>query len=80
MATFRVRLFAAHREAAGKLAVEVVLKDGSTVGDLRAALASAVPRAAGLATVIAVDGEFCADTVRLKAGADIAVFPPVAGG
>ena len=80
MPTFRVRLFAAHREAAGRPFVDLVLKDGATVADLRAALSREVPSGARLTTVVAVDGEFCGDEARLAPGADIAVFPPVAGG
>lgn len=82
MPTFRVRLFAAHREAAGRATVDLDLPDGATVGDLRAALAAQVPAigASRLTTVVAVDGEFCDDRAPLKEGADAAVFPPVAGG
>jgi molybdopterin converting factor small subunit len=80
MTEFRVRLFAAHREAAGRPWVDLQLPEGATVGDLCAALRAAVPRAAALTTVVAVDGEFVGDGARLKPGADVAVFPPVAGG
>jgi molybdopterin converting factor subunit 1 len=82
MPAVRVLLFAAHREAAGRSAVELALPEGATVGDLRRALGEAVPALAKepLPTVVAVDGEFCGDGAPLRRGAKVAVFPPVAGG
>lgn len=82
MPPVRVRLFAAHREAAGRAVVEVELPSGATVGDLRRALAHAVPALlrAGAPAVVAVNGEFADDARRLNARDEIALFPPVAGG
>ena len=82
MPALRVLLFAAHREAAGRPSVDLALPEGATVGDLRLALGEAVPALAraALATVVAVDGEFSHDNAPLRAGAKVAVFPPVAGG
>jgi molybdopterin converting factor subunit 1 len=82
MPAVRVLLFAAHREAAGRPSVELTLPEGATVGDLRRALAEAVPALANaaLTTVVAVDGEFCDDRTPLGRRAKVAVFPPVAGG
>jgi MoaE-MoaD fusion protein len=82
MPAVHVLLFAAHREAAGRSAVDLTLPEGATVGDLRRALAEAVPALAkaALTTVVAVDGEFSGDAKVLRRGARVAVFPPVAGG
>jgi molybdopterin synthase catalytic subunit len=82
MPTVTVRLFAAHREAAGRGVVEVDLEAGATVADLRRELLRAFPALDALraATVVAVDGEFCGDAAPVRAGARVAVFPPVAGG
>ena len=82
MARVRVRLFAAFREAAGRPSVDLDLDEGATVASLRAALAREVPAlaAAGGALVVALDGEFVGDGARVGRGADVAVFPPVAGG
>lgn len=82
MLRLRVRLFAAHREAAGRSAVEVSLEPGATVGDLKGAVLAKVPRLRAVegATVVAVNGEFVGDGARLSEGDEVALFPPVAGG
>lgn len=82
MARFRVRLFASHREAAGKASAEVDLADGATVADLRRALAQALPALASveLPGVFAVNGSFAPDSARIRPGDDVALFPPVSGG
>jgi molybdopterin converting factor small subunit len=82
MARYRVRLFAAHREAAGASEVTLELDEGGTVAELRAALEGKFPVLAGLAgaTVIAVNGEFAPDTRRVGPSDQLAAFPPVAGG
>jgi molybdopterin converting factor subunit 1 len=78
----RVRLFAAPRELAGTAEVEVELPEGSTVADLRMALARQIPV---LAPVLpharfALAADFAAETARVPAGAEVACIPPVSGG
>ena len=82
MPSFRVRLFAAHREAAGEATVEVELAAGATVADLVRAVEARVPAIAKarLAAVVSVNGEFAPEGQRLEAHDDVALFPPVAGG
>lgn len=82
MPSFRVRLFAAHREAAGRASVTITLEAGARVRDARAALEQSVPAIGdvGGATVIAVNGQFADDDRPLRAGDELAAFPPVAGG
>lgn len=82
MMRVRVRLFAAFREAAGAGVVEVELDEGATVAALCEALARKVPTLAGAggAMVVAQGGEFVSQDAFVRRGADLAVFPPVAGG
>lgn len=82
MPSFRVRLFAAHREAAGASSVVVELRPGARVRDARLALFEALPsiRANAGTTVIAVNGQFAPDDQPLRGGDELAAFPPVAGG
>ncbi|HEX9710466.1 MAG TPA: MoaD/ThiS family protein [Candidatus Thermoplasmatota archaeon] len=82
MPPVRVRLFAAHREAAGRPSVALDLPAGATVKDVRSALKHALPalRNAGGTTVIAVNGQFAPDDQPVRAGDEVAAFPPVAGG
>jgi molybdopterin converting factor small subunit len=82
MPTYRLRLFAAHREAAGRSEISLDLPEGSTVADVRAALDRQFPalRRLGEATLIAVNGEFATEGRRVRPTDVLAVFPPVAGG
>ena len=82
MATVRLRLFAAAREAAGTGATEI---DGATLGEV---LAVACDRfGATFAAVLArsrvwIDGDEPehGDATVVSEGAEVAVLPPVSGG
>jgi molybdopterin converting factor subunit 1 len=78
----RVLLFAAGRELAGSAEVELELGPGATVGDLRRALAAAVPALGPLLAHcrFALDADFVADDAPLSPGVDVACIPPVSGG
>ena len=58
------------------------LPAGSTVGDLRRALAERFPALAGLLarSALAVDNEYADDALTLSHPAEAAVLPPVSGG
>jgi molybdopterin synthase catalytic subunit len=73
----QVRLFAALRERAGAGSVEVELPDGAAVGDVWSAL-SLGDEPPGL--LFAVNRAFAERGVRLAAGDEVAVIPPVSGG
>jgi molybdopterin converting factor subunit 1 len=77
-----VKLFAAAREAAGASEVMVELADGSTVGELRAAIGEQWPALEALMTssLIAVNAEYAPASVRVEAGDEVALIPPVSGG
>jgi molybdopterin converting factor small subunit len=84
LALFRlpVRLFALAKDRAGCPEVEVELRPGSTVADLRAALVARVPAIGPLVAtaLIAVDDEYAGDHVPVRPGSRLAVIPPVSGG
>lgn len=78
----RVRLFAGTREAVGAAALDLELPEGADVGSALARLCAAHP---GLAryrdhALYAVDGTFVPASERLRAGAELAIMPPVSGG
>ena len=67
---------------AGVAQAEVELDAGSTVGELREALAAKIaPLARGLPAMrIAVNASFVGDDIVLVVGDEVAVIPPVSGG
>jgi molybdenum cofactor cytidylyltransferase len=77
-----VRLFALAKDRAGQREVEIELEHGSTVCDLRTALAESWPALAPLLTaaMIAVDEEYAGDDTPIQPGSRLAVIPPVSGG
>lgn len=77
-----VRFFAGAREAASQESLQLTLRDGARVGDLRRELLTAAPALAryGRSLWIAVNGEYAADGDAIPAKAEVACFPPVSGG
>jgi molybdenum cofactor cytidylyltransferase len=77
-----VRLFAVARQRAGRPEVTVELDEPATVGDLKRALATAVPELAPIvpALRIAIAAEYADDDQPVPPGAEVAVIPPVSGG
>jgi molybdopterin converting factor subunit 1 len=77
-----VKLFARARDLAGTGAAPLELRDGATVGELRAALAERFQKLRPLvaALLVAVGREYADDTKLLGPEADVACFPPVSGG
>ena len=79
--SFRVRLFGVHRESAGTPALDIELTPGSTVGDLRAALASHPSIGSSLmVSAVAVNHVYASDDRTISEGDEVALIPPVAGG
>jgi len=78
----RIKLFAAMRDAAGADSVEIEVREGATVTDVRAALIERFPeQQALLARVLfAVDAQYAGDKARISPRAEIACIPPVSGG
>jgi molybdopterin converting factor subunit 1 len=80
--TIRVNLFAAMRDLTGTDCATVELPAGTTVADLRRALADRFPKASGLLrrSAIAVNHDFAEDSQVLQSLDEVAVIPPVSGG
>lgn len=78
----RVQMFARAKELAGSQFVEVDLPPGATIGDLRRALADAVPDLAPLLphVMIVMDLEYASDGMQIEQAAALACIPPVSGG
>lgn len=77
-----VAFFASLKELAGMPKVELELPDGVLIADLKThlverfpAMQSAIPTA-----LFAVNHEYATDEAAIPVGAEVAVFPPVAGG
>ena len=79
--TVTVRLFATLRERAGVATWSRAVPDGTTAGDLLAALQDDLPalRAAGR-IALAVNSEYTSAEHRLRDGDELALIPPVSGG
>jgi molybdopterin synthase catalytic subunit len=77
-----VRLFAAHREAAGRSTYAAVLPDGSTVGQVFEHVCEEFPaiRNTARSVAFAVNREHASSDDRVSEGDEIALLPPVAGG
>ncbi|MGH7653833.1 MAG: MoaD/ThiS family protein [Gemmatimonadaceae bacterium] len=77
----RVLLFASYADAFGAPDVAVTIPDGATVRDL---LAQVKEMAAGQSLppvpLVALNHEYAAPDVRIRAGDEVALIPPVAGG
>ena len=77
-----VALFARYREAVGRGRVEVEVADGATVEDVWAALAAAYPELTRYRphTLFAVGSDYVEADRPVRAGEEVACFPPVSGG
>src|SRR5438094_9559514 len=78
----RVRFFAGTRDAVGAPHLDVEVAHATRVGDLLAQLERAHPRLAASRghALLALDGAFVPESAPLRAGATVAVMPPVSGG
>ena len=77
-----VRLFAAHREAAGAGTYVTELPDGSTVADAFARVCSEYPAIArgSRSVAFALNQAHVSGDVPIEDGDELALLPPVAGG
>ncbi len=80
--TVEIRLFARARDLAGRETIPLEVAPGTTVGELRRALARAHPELAALLErcALAVNQDFAVDSAALPDRAEVAVLPPVSGG
>lgn len=77
-----VKLFARAKDLAGAGQVIVEVTEPATVGGVRAALTSAYPALAPIASrlLIAVGTDYATDSQPLASESEVACFPPVSGG
>ncbi len=80
--TIRIRYFGPAREATGIEEEEMELTGGTSVADVRSALAERHPGLSRLvgASRFAVNAAYAADGDPVPDGAEVALIPPVAGG
>jgi sulfur-carrier protein len=80
--TVTVKLFAIAAELAKAPTIEIGLEDGSTVADLRQAMAQKCPALARVLPhfLFAVNSQYATETTVIPAAADVACIPPVSGG
>ena len=77
----RVLLFASYADAFGAPSLSVAISDGATVSELLARVKElALGRALPPAPLIALNQEYAAPGDVIRAGDEIALIPPVAGG
>jgi MoaE-MoaD fusion protein len=72
-----VKLFAGLRERAGTAEIRLALPDEARVADALTRLADVT---AGTTVVMAVNQEYANESMRLHAGDELALIPPVSGG
>jgi molybdopterin converting factor subunit 1 len=77
-----VLLFARARDLVGQDRVEIAMPPGSTVAELRSALATAYPALKPLLahSTIAVGEDYAKDDLVIPPQVDAAIIPPVSGG
>jgi molybdopterin converting factor small subunit len=82
MMKITVKLFAAMRDAAGADSVEIDVREGATIADVRTALIERFPeqRALLARVLFAIDAQYAGDTVEVPSQSEIACIPPVSGG
>ncbi len=78
----KVLLFAQARQIADADSVSIEMKNESTVGELRHAVAQQFPDLAALVSrsSFSVQHQYAIDTDVIPSGAEIALIPPVSGG
>jgi sulfur-carrier protein len=81
LVTVTVLLFASYADALGHQAIELPLGERATVADV-VRLLGALPGAAGLPPrpLVAVNAVYATYDREVRAGDEVAVIPPVAGG
>lgn len=80
--TYRIKLFAAAKQLAGRGEIEIELARGASVGMLRAAIVAHYPELTSLVKAgrIAAGASYVDDSTLLDPSAELALIPPVSGG
>ena len=80
MNKYHIKAFGITRELLGGREATIEI-EGTTVGDLRAALQDRFPQLMGLRSLlIAVNNDYAEDEVDITTSDEIALIPPVSGG
>jgi sulfur-carrier protein len=79
---FQVKLFAVARQLVGSDVAEVEVGENATVADVRQAILQQHPelKATMKHMLIAVESEYAAQQMPLRAEYELALIPPVSGG
>ena len=81
MMTVTVLLFASFADAFGRSSLELTVDSGATVADIVDQLSTLAPDdRLPPRPLVAVNAEYAEYDVRLNAGDEVALIPPVAGG
>jgi molybdopterin converting factor small subunit len=77
-----VKLFAVAKQLVGDTAIELDVREGTTIGDLRSRLAAEYPDLAPLLphVLFAVGSQYVGDSHAIVDATPIACIPPVSGG
>jgi molybdopterin converting factor subunit 1 len=79
--TVRVLLFASYADAVGQNELTLELADGSVVGDVVSRVRElAGGRALPPSPLLAVNASYASSASPVRAGDEVAIIPPVAGG
>ena len=79
--TVRVLLFASYADAVGQNELTLELADGSVVGDVVTRVREmAGGRVLPPSPLLAVNAAYASSSARVRAGDEVAIIPPVAGG
>jgi molybdopterin converting factor subunit 1 len=78
----RVRLFARFRELAATGEIDLQVKSGATISDVKIQIPVLFPRMSEYAPgmIVAVNSEMVGDSFLLKDGDEVALLPPISGG
>jgi molybdopterin converting factor subunit 1 len=78
----KIKLFAAHRQLAGRRELELHVPEGATILDAWQQLKNDVPTLAHLSNtlVASINFEYATLDTRLRDGDEVAFIPPVSGG
>ena len=77
-----IKLFAVARQRVERDSIQVEVREGATVRELREAVGGQYPPLAELLPHVrfAVNSDYAADAQVIPAGAEVACIPPVSGG
>ena len=77
----KILAFGIAKDVIGGAEMELSIRPGMTVGELKRTLLERFPRFGKLASLaLAVDNEYAEDSLVLKGSEEVVIIPPVSGG